>query len=1260
MSTGNYLLAPMELNALMINSQVLQLPFRRWRPQYPQLNSYTSPIPAPFQGEIDNGFNTNDSNRGVYLHWQMPKSLRQGIADNATATPVFPLLPNRWLVVRYYGTGSSRKLKAWVLESDCPNDDKAQRNNDSSPYLMDPDILTLWAQSQSPARRSVAQETVPSGNPQANTVYNVMLGKVFDLSTWTEQGIDQQFLTAMAPGNTEFIAYQPMVANIFSFHDRIQNDPEVTEGMALSYMVAGWYSLPGADPLASMQASGATTTAFQELLTSLQWQMADGSDKIDQNLITHGLVYNLVWQNTAPPANQIQTVTNLHVAIGNNAIDAFQNMVHQQLQNRAASDPDLQGLMDQLPDSSHLLEAFQYDMLYLLDQPGGNIALQNAIRQQWFMPRPGGIRWTVVDADNMSLGTTDAAQQADQVAQEQPWLLQLNADQDRYDDLSRQLAEAQSQLYGIWWKSVYYKKFFNPFVPNNWGVTSDDFANALNPNNPNGIVGTINSLNAAVAAQALLVPQPIYLTPDDSPELALQNGIDAFMTAKRNAGLLAATRILKSIVQPDFFAPNDPVMLLSGAHTQQQVLSSSLLLVRDQDQVVTAFIDPGKGTVTVGSLGTLLPGLNSAAIPSVMNALNAEAFFLDPVNAPAIATKIPGGNATDVKSLMEAHAPENYQGTIPAIALQDWIQPWNPLYFEWRVNYYPIGEKDGSNLANWTFDGNDYHYVGQPPTNPTPFNVMGRSLMTSQVTGIFQERLNNYLNAHPDGEMQQLMDQLTLDHWDFLAQSFSGFNLALAQTLNANNRLDPTTTIQSTTLGIPSTTVPVEQLVAGQTETLPMNVSNPDLQPFQGVRRGQAYVMQMLVYDAFGQALDVVTSSSGLKSSDNFHPILGPEMTPDKPIVSQNPWRLIQLPPRLIQPARLSFRWVDALTGTQFTDIDATANPVGGWIIPNHLENGLSLYDPNGGSLGNLRLTVGTDGNKRIGWQAAPHSPVQTTTQVGVAAPIMGAWMNALQNAGVQAFEDFMASIDETLWTVDPMGDRSDQNLSVLIGRPLALTRTKLQFQLGGSPMRDQTWPKTFDTSVPSYTQEDFQIRLGEQELRQDGLIGYYLDQDYGTFHNVHMPAGASSSYLDQIEPGAYLEMPFDGTTVQDVMLLVDPRAAVHAMTGLFPVLSLTLPDVYVGPVLGNLEIAFQVAPFLTEIVTNPDNNTLAAIPNAIQIPTPAEQNGAWSWWELGAPAAPPLAWVQLALQQADGVANITTNDKTLRDGYLQLIIDAE
>jgi hypothetical protein len=84
------------------------------------------------------------------------------------------------------------------------------------------------------------------------------------------------------------------------------------------------------------------------------------------------------------------------------------------------------------------------------------------------------------------------------------------------------------------------------------------------------------------------------------------------------------------------------------------------------------------------------------------------------------------------------------------------------------------------------------------------------------------------------------------------------------------------------------------------------------------------------------------------------------------------------------------------------------------------------------------------------------------------------------------------------------------------------------------------------------------------------------------------------------------------------------------------------------------------VAPLLTETVANPDAQASATLPNAILIPTPAEQNGSWSWWELGAPLTATPQWAQLALKQETGVADITANDKTLRDGFLQLIMNAE
>lgn len=1247
MSTGSYLLAPMELNALMINTQVLTLPFRRWRTQYTNLTKFISPIPGAFQGEISTTFNSNPSNKGIYLHWSVPKSLRQGVAEGANASPVFPMLPNRWLVVRFYGNPAQRQAKAWIIESDCPNNDATYGPTDSTLYMVDPNIVNAWIASASPTRQTMGQQLVsPGSSANASTLYTVFLGKPFDLAGWTEQGISQQFLQAVAPGNSEFTAYQPNVGNIFSFHDRVQNDSGVTENMPLSYFVAGWYSNPSVDPMNGWVSTG-TTEAYHSLVSQLGWQIAPNASVQANALICHSLVYNIVWQNSALPTQQIQTVTDLHVAIGNNVIDAFQNMVNQQLTDAEAADPTLAPKLAGFPDISHMLEAFMYDMVYLLDQPGGAAKLQNRIIQEWFGPKQGGYTWTITSEGSTSLAPTDQAALAAEIQLELPWLTQLNATQQQYDTTYQQLSQAQRDLYGVWFKYQTWKQIASFAKPP--GVTEAQFIAALDPSNTTSLPYKVQQLSTQLSALAAQLPQPTYLTPTDTPETALQNGIDAFMQIKRNAGTLSATRFLKPLNQPNHWMPNDPVVLITGAHNTQTVLSTTLLPVRVDGQTITAFTDPSKGTVSASNLGPALPPLSNSNLPASISALYLEAFLLDPVNAPSISSLIPGSTVSEVQNLINAHAPANYIGTLPALAMQNWTQPWNPLYFEWKVKFLPIGPTDNGGAANWTFDGTDYHYVGAVPSAPQNYDVGGRSILTSQISSVFKDRLQQYITANPNNaafaEIEALLDS---SNWDFLAQSFTGFNRFLSELQETSNRTPYVDTINGNTVDLPT-------LIGPQTSVLPL-VPSTTAQTFQGLRRGQMYVQQIIIYDAFGQVLNVVESSgTGLKSYMNFHPILGPEFTPDQFIQNQNTFRFVQLPPRFLQPARLNFDLVDVTTPSKLVTVDPTANPVAGWLLPNHLENGISLYSNSGQSLGTIVLRVGANGAKSVSWEAPPHNSIQNPNDIGTVAPLLGQWYTALQAAGVDAFEAFLDAIDQTLWTVDPLGARTDQNLSVLIGRPLALVRATLQFQFQGAPNRDQNWSATFNTSTPSYTQELFQIRLGEQELRDDGLIGYYLNQNYNTFNNVYTPDGSSDPYLDPITTGNYISLPFDGSTKADVMLLLDPRAAVNAVTGIFPVHSLVLPNTFVDPVLSNMEIAFRIAPLLTELLSNPDVSATDTVPNAIQLPTPAEQNGTWSWWEMNQTTP-----VEMALKQVGDEADLTDTPKTLRDGYLQLAIDIE
>jgi len=52
---------------------------------------------------------------GIHLHWALPEALTHSVDQDADGAPLFPVVPNRWLVTRRRGQSIE---KQWVVESD--------------------------------------------------------------------------------------------------------------------------------------------------------------------------------------------------------------------------------------------------------------------------------------------------------------------------------------------------------------------------------------------------------------------------------------------------------------------------------------------------------------------------------------------------------------------------------------------------------------------------------------------------------------------------------------------------------------------------------------------------------------------------------------------------------------------------------------------------------------------------------------------------------------------------------------------------------------------------------------------------------------------------------------------------------------------------------------------------------------------------------------------------------------------------------------
>ncbi len=497
--------------------------------------------------------------------------------------------------------------------------------------------------------------------------------------------------------------------------------------------------------------------------------------------------------------------------------------------------------------------------------------------------------------------------------------------------------------------------------------------------------------------------------------------------------------------------------------------------------------------------------------------------------------------------------------------------------------------------------------------------------------------------------IQSLID--AIGETRFLSQTLSGFNdnFVMKQSMH---------------------TLPPDPATAAVIDGEDRCIPNPSLgnvpikfgqgQPFFfPVRGGFFRFNQLQIVDGFGQVLNLLAANKNQTgSAASFLPITGAGLAPDSAIASLT-YQMKQAP-RIVQPSRLNLRWIDSDNDSSEVFLTAGANPVCGWLIPNHLDHSIAVYDVNGTPIGELLVLMQTSGSEAVAWLPAPDSPgsvsdpslIQnshlrdaiaafTTANGGIPAPDR-----------VDAFRAWFNSIDETLWTVDPPGGQADANLAMLIGRPLAVVRMQLSFELYGRPAYNQSWRDTFDlaslgdpTSIEigrqeaGFTSLPFQIQLGSAELLQDSVIGYFTGDIYNAFNAVHASAPASA-YIQPIGGSNVISLPcsYPDYATQYITLLIDPLGTIHAKTGALPVAETSLPSQFYANALSTMAVSFRIGPILTD-------------PSSIRVPLPAEQHGDWSWVNQTSPGN----YESENIVAANANARLSSTQPHLKEGWLML-----
>lgn len=1222
------LLVPISVNALVMGQQNQDLGngFADIRANYSLLNN------AQFLGnEIEPDFFTTGTNpgNGVHLQWALPDALTHS-TPSETSDIDYPAVPNRWLIIRTStidgDTSETVASTAWVIVSD---------------YLTDP-----TRSSGEDADYTLLPAIPGNGVNNFDDTYYTWLGESFDYpSNYPPSGgsyLDK--LTAVGPGDPSFAAYYQSSKSVFGFYDPLENQSNAS----LTYLVIGWYSDSSNDIL---QQKPQGQSLEQYLENTLNWNLPAGTtypDSLDES-IYHGTITNIAWQGSSarypggPPVNP-----EIQVALGNTSVEALAALIKNQLPGDENID--------------RVLEAFQYDLLNKLDQPDGLAQLEMALHSQEFQAFPGGVTF-LIERDPGSTGQESRSPNIPFPGDIGQQLSDINEQQSQLEKKQRELLSYQYQVYLAWYEyfmnvgggpspPVVESAAGGPTVPGGGsgsggpslpgGGSGSSGGGPSVPGGGSGSSGGGPSLPGGgggsgdiTLQQAQAVIDPLIQDINN-----LQTTIDAAITAIAHAqtalsasiNKLMPGYILKPASGQRFWRPTDPVVLISGLdrsfrHGEDGRFDNENgnLQCRLDSQVISALEVMKDNTsfanVTSSSLSSYYPSnFTTGNVPSSLQALFLESSLLSNNMAEAIAIeayKIATGNAPSQQEItglepgiisqqntiwngvsstslsVQALADQSgFTGTVPSkVSFDIWTEnPWNPMFMEWEVNYFPTNSDSlPSNipdaLNNWTLAENDFDFGGSsvPSTNQI---IQGRTLLTPHAVYNLQASINKYLQNHKgDPDYQELTDITNeLSSLDILSQSIGGFNEALLmRELSLQFPvMAPSSIFGSDTYDLAEK---VKTAIGDALELTP----NPSA-AFNPIRQGFFQVVKLWIVDSFGQILPLDNLEQ------KYAPLLSEELT-----TSGSTFDLYAtLRPRFSQPLRMDFRWISAINDQVISNSDPSTGPVCGWLIFNHLESNVQVYDTNGVPLGSLVL-FDNGSSTSTAWQPVPGALNQSDTpqiaNTHLASFVNGLLLPASESEG--ALKSLMSNVDTIQTTVNPAGGKYDNNLAVLMGRPIAVTRASIDLALGELPAYSLSLDDYGKQKTEDFTEVNVPVRLGDTAKVNDGLMGYFAADDYTTYYTTYAPADNDSSYISadhliEVSPSTSASPVF-------VTMLVDPTAGVHANCGLLPVKYIDIPNQHIQTALENMSVTFLTTPILTN-------------PASFAIPVPSEKDYQWSW----------------------------------------------
>ncbi|MBL6449582.1 hypothetical protein JMN32_24945 [Fulvivirga sp. 29W222] len=1251
---------------------------------------------------------------GAHLMWTLPNSLRQGKQQTTEGAPVdFPLVPNRWLITRfgYSSAGEAPGSTPTIVQSDILIDAGGNiQNVNQYPYYEDTNLGVRQIGTNVPLDQFTGEN---SGSAEVKAVGP---GDI----TWAVSYDNVQNVFALhdeLPDETQTYTYSIIGWYADPQSDPLYNFPTDSDKNWLSFLenqfkwtsedveqaVADWqawqkqYGLTGTwDP----SALNLPDQAKAMIEAWHNWQQQNGITTETPDLPTQALYHSMVatvqWKGqnksygTGAPIGSDGKPKLPTLSVANTPEEAISTY----MATKASQVPGSGITKADIPNLAIALEAFQRDLLFDL-QTDPEWA-QSMIHDAKFDKKYHGQEWIVVRSDGSSATPplSDNPRQGQQsiplnTAQTQA-LTQLNTEQASLNELGWTITTQQLELYALAMKKEYLE--YN--------------RSSIDPNDLATLTEKVNNSIKAVSSS---------LTQNQDQQTTLQNTIKTSSETLQTD--LGSEYILKAVDLEPVASPSDPVVLISGGELDMKLLppevngESQLLPTRFTGQAITAImvtyspIQQDPISITWEDLLGKITLASWNAFPKEVQSLWLESLLLDTSNAQLIASiyfekagKSPQNNQleeltekiqtqqTSCWTDFETQPPTEaltaacgFEGLLPdpvGVAFRPDKNPWTPIFMDWKIKWFPSSSEVTDALEDWQLEELDYSWQGSTLKSPSPEIVFqGRSVLNQKTTQNIQTKFTTFKNDPnfknlPKNTIQNLQWVANnISYMDLVTQSMAGFTLQLNTVLNTMKNQPLDTNIQNLLTGNS-----YYDPVSGATNT-------QNAGPFFPIRSGHFQVLDLWLVDSYGQILP--GKSNLLGPDDPIENIVwSPDMTTSSPNYNgSDASRFGQLPPRISQDTVMTPRFLQSDNDQIFTNSSDSTSPICGWVMVNYLDDALMVFDASGHNQGEVikvrREVTGDDNNLTIRWDAAPGS--NTALGAGPTLPNthLENFINALlatgtTNTGALAYTELMNAIDSTLWLNNQI--REGNNLSILLGKPLAVVRAEVELTLSGDPSYNQGWYQTgeyyddqgtYKPQDPPFVAVKFNVRIGDSLMKKNGVMGYFVNDDYTKFYKVYgstgqtlelqrlLKTGGASLTLDQVKSAlAKGPAPSSGYVITDhlvslaanqgpvkLTVIMDPTGDMPIIPGSLPGSSISLPNGPVTAAIENLSATFRTGPLLLDL-------------GQIRMPTPAEVRGDWAW----VARKDVTEWQpDVSVTQQTAQAALTPQPLSLIEGWLSL-----